>query len=141
MLGKLVDGVLFFAGYKVKTENGWITNPTEEQLKELGYKEVIYSEKPEYDKENERIIETYTDEENITVVYEKVALTDEEHNNIIKIEIEEEENKITSRNIRMAIKGDEFALNKITEIENNIAMLRAKLREEQINEAQPEETI
>ena len=73
--------------------------------------------------------EIYTDGDKIQVSYEVVALTDEEHNAIIQQEIVAEENKITPRNIRNAIKGDNFALNKITEVEGNIAELRAKLRE------------
>ena len=129
MLGKLIDGRLQIAGRIVKEGNTTITNPTEEKLKELGYKEIEYTEKPSFNKEEEKLQEVYTDGETITVSYEVVALTDEEHNAIIQQEIVAEENKITPRNIRNAIKGDNFALNKITEIEGNIAELRAKLRE------------
>lgn len=128
MFGKIVDGKLIIAGNKIKITNGWITNPTEEQLRAEGYKEVVYNEKPTYDIENEKLKEKYTDKKKITVNYEIVALTDEEHNAIIQQEIEEEENKITQRNLRNAIKGDSFALNKIDEIENNIASLRAKIK-------------
>ncbi len=132
MLGKLIDGRLVVAGQKIQIENGWITNPTEEKLKELGYKEVVYCDKPNYDKENEKLTEVYAygDEphtDKLYVSYEKVALTDEEHNEVIQAEIVAEENKITARNIRNAIKGDEFALAKIDEIEANIQTLRAKL--------------
>ena len=129
MLGKIIDGRLVVAGRIVKEGNTTITNPTEEKLKELGYKTIEYTEKPNYDKEEEKLQEVYTDGETITVSYEVVALTDEEHNAIIQQEIVAEENKITPRNIRNAIKGDNFALNKITEVENNIVELRAKLRE------------
>lgn len=128
MFGKIIDGKLVVAGKKIKIENGWITNPTEEDLKKNGYKEITYTEKPSYDKEEEKLVEVYTDGETIQVSYEKVALTDEEHNTIIQSEIYDEEYKITQRNLRNAIKGDEFALNKITEVENNIAELRAKIR-------------
>ena len=134
MYGKIENGRLVIAGQKIQIENGWITNPTEEDLKANGYKTVEYTEKPEYDKEEEKLVETYTDGEKITVSYEKVALTDYEHNDIIQQEIIDEENKITARNIRNAIKGDKFALNKIDEIENNIAELRAKIREIETNE-------
>lgn len=127
--GKLIDGKLVIAGRVIIEGKTKITNPTEKQLKEYGYKEIEYTEKPTYDKENEKLSEVYTDGETITVSYEKVTLTDEEHNAVIQSEIVEEENKITARNIRNAIKGDSFALNKITEVENNIAQLRAKIRE------------
>ena len=129
MLGKLIDGRLQIAGRIVKEGNTTITNPTNEKLVELGYKEIEYTEKPQYDKEEEKLQEIYTDGETIQVSYEVVALTDEEHNAIIQQEIVAEENKITPRNIRNAIKGDNFALNKITEVEGNIAELRAKIRE------------
>ena len=128
MFGKIIDGKLVVAGRIVKEGNTTITNPTEEKLKELGYKEIEYTEKPSYDKEEEKLQEIYTDGETIQVSYEVVALTTEEHNAIIQAEIVAEENKITPRNIRNAIKGDTFVLDKITEIESNIFQLRQKLR-------------
>lgn len=129
MFGKVIDGKLVVAGKKIKIENGWITNPTEEDLKANGYKEIEYTEKPTYDKEEERLVEMHKDcGTYIEVWYGKEQLTDEEHNAIIQSEIYDEEYKITQRNIRNAIKGEEFALSKITEIENNIAKLREKLR-------------
>ena len=128
MLGKLIDGRLVVAGRIIKEGNTTITNPTEEKLKELGYKEIEYTEKPSFNKEEERLQEVYTDGETIQVSYEVVELSAEEHNAIIQAEIVAEENKITPRNIRNAIKGDNFALNKITEVENNIVELRAKIR-------------
>lgn len=135
MLGKIIDGRLQIAGRIIKEGNTTITNPTNEKLVELGYKEIEYTEKPNYDKEEEKLQEVYLETDNageeskIEVSYEVVALTDEEHNAIIQAEIIAEENKITPRNIRNAIKGDNFALNKITEVENNIVELRAKIRE------------
>ena len=129
MLGKIIDGRLQIAGRIIKEGNTTITNPTNEKLVELGYKEIEYTEKPTYDKEEEKLQEIYTDGDKITVGYEKVELSAEEHNAIIQAEIVAEENKITPRNIRNAIKGDNFALNKITEVENNIVELRAKIRE------------
>ena len=129
MYGKIIDGRLQIAGQIIQTEKGFISNPTIEQLVANGYKEIERTEKPTYDKENEKLSEVYTDGEKIIVSYEKVALTAEEHNAVIQAEIVAEESKITARNIRNAIKGDEFALNKITEVENNIVQLRAKIRE------------
>ena len=131
MYGKIIDGRLQIAGSVITTDKGFISNPTEEQLVELGYKEIEYAEKPEYDKEEEKLQEVYTDGAKITVSYEKVALNDEEHNAVIQTEIVAEEQKITARNIRNAIKGDEFALGKIDEVENNIVSLRNKLRTEE----------
>ena len=129
MLGKLIDGRLVVAGRIVKEGNTTITNPTEEKLKELGYKTIEYTEKPSFNKEEEKLQEIYTDGETIQVSYEVVELSAEEHNAIIQQEIVTEENKITARNVRNAIMGDNFAKNKITEVENNIAELRAKIRE------------
>ena len=130
MFGKIIDGRLVIAGNEIKTDKGTVTNPSETLLRSLGYKEIVYTDKPEFDKENEKLSEVYTDGENITVSYEKVELSPAEHNAVIKQEIVEEENKLTSRNIRNAIKGDSFALGKIDEIEANIATLRAKLVKE-----------
>ena len=129
MLGKLIDGRLQIAGRIVKEGNTTITNPTEEKLKELGYKEIEYTEKPNFNKEEEKLQEVYTDGDKIQVSYEKVELSAEEHNAIIQQEIVAEENKITARNVRNAIMGDKFAKNRITEVEDNIATLRAKIRE------------
>ena len=129
MLGKLIDGRLVVAGRIVKEGNTTITNPTNEKLVELGYKEIEYTEKPTFNKEEEKLQEVYTDGDKITVSYEVVELSAEEHNAIIQAEIVAEENKITPRNIRNAIMGDNFAKNRITEIEGNIAELRAKIRE------------
>ena len=128
MLGKIIDGRLQIAGKIIKDGNTTITNPTEEKLKELGYKEIEYTEKPQYNREEEKLQEVYTDEDKIIVTYDKVALTDEEHNAIIQQEIVAEENKITARNIREGILGDNFATQKLTEIESNIYQLRQKLR-------------
>ena len=84
MLGKLIDGRLVVAGSIVKDGNTTITNPTEEKLRELGYKEVEYTERPSYDEEEENLTEVYTDGETIVVSYTKVALTTEEHNAVIQ---------------------------------------------------------
>lgn len=129
MFGKIENGRLVIAGQKIKIENGWITNPTQEQLRANGYKGLCYNPKPDYDKEEEKLIETYTEEEvRIVISYETVALTKDEKIEIIKQEIIDKENKITTRNYRNAIMGDNYALNILTEVEGNIAELRAKLR-------------
>lgn len=130
MLGKIVNNQLVVAGRIVKEGNTTITNPTEEKLKELGYKEIEYTEKPTFDKEEMKLYETYTEyQDKIIVAYATIELSAEEHNAIIQAEIVAEENKITARNVRNAIMGDNFAKDKITEVENNIAELRTKIRE------------
>lgn len=134
MFGKIINGRLVVAGQIVKDGNTTITNPTEEKLRELGYKIVEYTAKPTFNDEEEKLQEIYTDGEKIVVSYEKVNLTTEEHNAVIQSKIVAEENKITPRNIRNAIKGDTFALDKITEIESNIYQLRQKLRTVEANE-------
>jgi len=144
MFGKLIDGNLVIAGNEIKTDKGTVTNPSETLLRSLGYKEIEYTEKPTFNKEEEKLIETYRvdiEQTTILVCYEKVALTSAEHNAIIKQEIVEEESKITDRNYREAIKDlkakkeTSYALDKIEEIEANIATLRAKLQpEDNINQ-------
>ena len=49
MFGKIINNTLFVANDRIKTLTGWITNPTEQQLIAQGYKEVVYTEKPNYD--------------------------------------------------------------------------------------------
>lgn len=49
----------------------------------------------------------------------------------IQDKILELENQITARNLRSAIRGDEYALNKITEIEAQIEELRKQLPPEE----------
>lgn len=131
MYGKIVDNKLVIAGDTIKIENGSITNPTEEQLIGLGYKVIEYAPKPEYDDEEEKLVEEYREnieKTTILVCYEKVALTDEEHNEIIKQEIIEEENKLTPRRQREIDLNKEGALQFVQQIENNIVALRTKLR-------------
>lgn len=82
--GKIIDGKLVIAGRVIIEGKTKITNPTEKQLKEYGYKEVEYTEKPTYDKDNEKLVETYTDGEKIIVSYDIVALTEEEKKENLK---------------------------------------------------------
>ena len=131
MYGKIIDGQLIIAGNEIKTDKGTVTNPNEELLISLGYKEIVYTEKPEFDKENEKLSEVYTDGEKITVSYEKVSLSRAEHNAVIKQEIVEEESKITTRNILdFAVDNDQEARNRIQIHRNKIIELRAKLQPE-----------
>lgn len=128
MLGKLIDGRLVVAGRIVKEGNTTITNPTNEKLVELGYKEIEYTEKPTFNKEEEKLQKVYTDGATIQVSYEVVALTDEEHNAIIQQEIVAEENKITKRRQREIDLNIENAREFEQQVNYNIVELRAKLR-------------
>ena len=107
MFGKIVDGKLVVAGKKIKIENGWITNPTNEDLIANGYKEISYTEKSKYDEESEKLAEKYTDtEKGIEVSYEKVKLTDEEANNVLQSKIWNELGNISQLEILKAIVGE-----------------------------------
>jgi hypothetical protein len=131
MYGKIVDNKLIIAGETILIPNGSITKPSEQQLRENGYKEIEYTEKPEYDDEEEKLVETYRvdiEETTILVCYEKVALTIEEHNQVIQYKIIEEENKMTPRRQREIDLKLEGALEFAQTIENNIIALRRKFR-------------
>ena len=59
--------------------------------------------------------------------YLKGHCPEQPQDEVIKNQIAELEKQITERNLRGAILGDEFALNKITQIEEQIAELRKEL--------------
>lgn len=86
--GKIIDGRLQIAGSVITNKDGGITtNPKTEQLIELGYKEIEYSEKPNYDINNQKLNEVYNEQENkIIINYEIVGLTD-----IEKLEIKKQQ--------------------------------------------------
>lgn len=131
MYGKIINNKLYVIDKQIKTATGWITNPTEEQLKANGYKEVVYDDisQYEYNDEEEKLVEVYGETETrIDVAYDIVALTDEEHNEVILTKIIEEENKITPRRQREVDLKKEGALEFVQKVEDNIAALRAKLR-------------
>ena len=95
MLGKIIDGQLILVGKSITNKNGiTITNPKKEQIIALGYKEVEYTEKPNFNKEEEKLQEVYlTNENEIIVTYDKVALTDKEKRNILQNKVIELEQK------------------------------------------------
>ena len=129
MFGKIIDEKLIFAGEKIPIQNGWITKPSEEELRANGYKEIVYTERPEYDDEEEKIVEEYNETETqIIVIYTKYSLTVEEHNQVIQYKIIEEENKMTPRRQRELDLKKEGALEFAQTIENNIIALRRKFR-------------
>lgn len=85
MYGKIIDGRLVIAGNIITTDKGVITNPTEEQLILKGYLPITYTEKPQYNKEEEKLVERYeiqddtisvSGQDEIIVNYEVVKLTD-----------------------------------------------------------------
>lgn len=125
MYGKIVDGKLEIAGKIIKIKNGWITNPTEEQLKANGYKEITTTEKQSYDKESEKLVETYNEtSKGIEISYSKVKLTDEEKENVLQMKTYEELNKVSQLEILKAIIGDKEAITKIEEVLKNISALK-----------------
>ena len=131
MYGKIINNKLYVIDKQIKTATGWITNPTDQQLRSEGYKEVVYDDisQYEYNDEEEKLVEVYGETETrIDVAYDIVALTDEEHNEVILTKIIEEENKITPRRQREVDLKKEGALEFVQNIEDNIAALRAKLR-------------
>lgn len=128
MLGKLIDGRLVIAGSIVKDGKTTITNPTEEMLKNLGYKGLCYDVKPEYDNEEEKLIENYKETDNqILVEYTVEKLTDEEYNKIINQKIQNEYNKVTKEDLINYVNGQK-GNNAIDEIVNNVNTLKAKIR-------------
>lgn len=94
----------------------------------MGYKEIEHDTTPEYDEERYKLKEIYIEGDTILISYEVVALTDEEHNEIIKQEIIEEEKKITDRRQREVDLQKEGAEEFIRQVDDNIVALRAKLR-------------
>ena len=125
MFGKIKDNKLVIAGKVIKTETGTISNPTNEQLIEKGYKEIVYVETKVQD--GYKLVPVYTDGKTITVNYKQVELTEAEKRAKILAEIEYLERQQTPRIIRNAINGNEFAIGKIKEIEQEIELLRTEL--------------
>lgn len=131
MYGKIIDGKLVVAGKKIQIENGWITNPTETDLKANGYKEVSTTEKQSYDEETEKLVEKYNDTgKGIEITYEKVKLTDEEANNVLQSKIWEELGTISQIEMLKAIVGDKEAVSKIESVLKTISSLEGKKKGE-----------
>lgn len=85
MYGKIVDGKLIIAGLKITNKNGGtITRPTDNDYIENGWLPIVYTEKPQYDSDNEKLQEKYIETDVITVSYEIVNLTEEEKLQVIK---------------------------------------------------------
>ena len=132
MYGKIIDGKLVIAGKKIQIKNGWITNPTETDLKANGYKEISYTEKSKYDEESEKLAEKYTDtDKGIEVSYEVKKLTDEEVNNVIQSKIWQELGKVSQLEMLKAIVGDKEAVSKIEGVLKTISSLEGKKKNEE----------
>jgi len=124
MYGKIIDGKLVVAGKKIKIENGWITNPTEEDLKANGYKKIISTEKSKIDDTTEKLVETYNDNgKEIEIIYSKVKLSEEEKEKVLQIKTYEELRKVSQLEILQAIVGNKEAISKIEEVLKNISAL------------------
>lgn len=68
-----------YKGGFIVIDNRIYTNPTEEKIKEAGFKPLAEVEMPEYDEAKEYVAITYKDGENeITPVYEVIAMEFEE---------------------------------------------------------------
>lgn len=127
MFGKIVDGKLVVAGKKIQIENGWITNPTVEDLKANGYKEISTTEKQSYDDTTEKLVESYNEtSKGIEVSYSKVKLTEEETKNVLQYKIYDELNKVSKLEILKAITGDKEALSKIESVLKSISAIENK---------------
>ena len=94
MYGKIENGKLVIAGSSITNKNGGtITNPKEKDYLDNGWKEIVYTEKPTYDIDTQKLQELYTETNVITVSYEIVELTQEEKrqvlvNKVYNLEIE-----------------------------------------------------
>ena len=127
MFGKIIDGKLVVAGKKIKIENGWITNPTEEDLKANGYKEISTTEKQSYDDTTEKLVETYNEtSKGIEISYSKVKLTEEEAKNVLQYKIYDELSKVSQLEILQAIVGNKEALSKIESVLKSISAIENK---------------
>lgn len=130
MLGKIIDGRLVVAGNIIETEIGTITNPTNTILRGLGYKDINYNEKPNYDFNTQRLKEVYVETDIINVCYEIVELTKEEQFEIKKqkvVELEEKYNMCRwQREIILSENSgaSDYTKTKAQEIENLAKELR-----------------
>lgn len=130
MLGKIINGQLILAGTSIKTDLGTITNPTDNVLRELGYKDINYNQKPNYDFNTQRLREIYVETDMINVCYEIVELTEEEKLEIKKqkvISLEQQYNMCRwQRELILAENSgaSEYTKTKAQEIENLAKELR-----------------
>lgn len=76
-LYKLENGTLKkFKGGFVVLDNRIYTNPTEETVRKAGYKDVVYSDMPEYNEATQYLAEVYTEDD--TTIYVGYEVKDSE---------------------------------------------------------------
>ena len=127
MYGKIVDGKLIIAGNKIQIANGWITNPSETQLKDNGYKEIVRTEKQGYDDESDKLVETYTDTgKEIEVSYAKVKLSEAEINNVLQSKIDSVLDEVSKIDLLKAVTGDKDAISKIESVLKTVSATESK---------------
>lgn len=129
MFGKIIDGKLIVADKKIKTSTGWVTNPTEKDLKANGYKEIVSTEKSKIDDTTEKLVKTYTDNgENIIVSYNKIDLSNEEIKNINQLKKYQELSNISQEDILKAITGDKDSIEKINNVLKTVSAINEKIK-------------
>ena len=70
------DTLKKYHGGFVVLNNRIYTNPTEETIRKAGYKNVVYSDMPEYDIETQYLAEVYTEDD--TTIYVGYEVKDNE---------------------------------------------------------------
>ena len=89
-LYKLENGRLKkYNGGFVVLNNRIYTNPTEETIRKAGYKDVVYSDMPEYDEETQYLAEVYTESETESAILVSYEVKDIEIPEIPEIPVEE----------------------------------------------------
>lgn len=87
-LYKLESGTLKkYNGGFVVLNNRIYTNPTEETVRKVGYKDVVYDTMPEYDEATQYLAEVYTEDD--TTYYVSYEVKDIEIPEILEIPAEE----------------------------------------------------
>lgn len=131
MFGKIENGRLVLAGKSITNKNGGtITNPKEKEYLDNGWKKVVYTDKPTYDVDTQKLQEQYIETDIITVSYEIVNLTEEEKKQIIQnkvIELEQQYNMCRwQRELILAENSgaSDYTKTKAQEIENLAQELR-----------------
>lgn len=77
MLGKIINGE--FKKYDGRPVSVYIANPTDEQLKLVGYKPLVEEEQPEYNEQTQILVEHYEEtDENIIKSYKVVEIEESE---------------------------------------------------------------
>lgn len=127
MFGKIIDNKLVIATNIIKDGKKTVTRPTNTILQELGYKEIVYTYKPKFNDEEKKLIETFKETDNqILVEYTIEKLTDEEYNEIINRKIENEYNKVTTKDLIDYICGKKDST-VVNEVINNVTQLQSKI--------------